>query len=237
MLQFIIIGGLLILSQSFPSTVTAQTSLPYGGGTVYLSFIGTNGEHVLTHANISYERKAELPDPILDWGRIQFVVLKPAGGGGFFRGGGGPIKADGNFGQMVKRAFDHAKRHRNHDLPNGRLGTLFEFIGGVTVRNSKDLEAALAVAFLAIHDNRRTEPVAILGGLDSEGRLIAVTDLKTHLTHVFNFGKRKVIIPSGQKNEIPEALQQHIEKQQIIIIEADTLKDVYALVSSESGQD
>lgn len=234
--HLMIVAVVLIVSFFNSLSVDAEPMGQYSGARVPLSFIGAKDEPVLTYADISYERKTELAEPIMDWRATQVIIQRPAAGGGFFRGGGAPLKPDGNYGQMVMRAFEHAKRLRNRDLPNGRLWTVFEFIGGFTVKDSKDLEAALAVAFLAVHDGRTTEPVMILGGLDSQSRLTAVADLNKHLTFIFNLGNRKVIIPSGQRNEISESLQQAIDKNHLAVIEAATLKDLYDLVATDSSR-
>ena len=160
--------------------------------------------------------------------------MRPIPGGGFFRGIAGPLKPNDNYGQMIMRAFEHAKQLRNRALPNGRFWILFQFYGGVTAKDPKDAEAGLAVAFLAALDGRRIEPVMILGGLDSEGRLTAVDDFNTHVTKTLNLGFRKVIIPLGQGSEISDTLQQRIEKNQLTVIEAATLKDLVALVAAGS---
>lgn len=137
---------------------------------------------------------------------------------------------------MVRRAFEHAKRLRSRDLPNGRAEAVFEVIGAFAVRDAKDLEAALAVAFLAVHNGRAVEPVTILGGLDSQGRLTAVADLNTHLANMIHLGHRKVIIPSGQHNEISGLIQQQIESDHIAVVEAANLEALYTLVTTNSSQ-
>lgn len=234
--RLIIVALLMMLScvsiAAAPAAVIAQTL----GVRVPLSFIGTKGEPVLTYANIAYERKAEFAEPFIDWRATQVVIMRPAAGGGFFRGGGAALKPDGNFGQMMARGFGHAKRLRNRELPNGRLATLFEFIGGFTVKDSKDLEAALAVAFLAAQDGRRLEPVMILGGLDAQGRLTAVADLEKHLTFIHNLGHQKVIIPAGQGSQMSEPIRQAVESNQFAVVEAATLQELYALVASDDSR-
>src|SRR5262249_56355589 len=131
-------------------------------GTLYLSFIGPKGDHVLVHANLGYERQPELAEPVIDWSATQVSILKPAAGGAFVKSGGAPLRPDGEAGQMVVRAFEHAKRLRSRDLLNGRAEALFEVIGAFAVGDAKDLEASLAVAFLAVHTVPSLQPVTIL---------------------------------------------------------------------------
>jgi hypothetical protein len=234
---YMMIMSVALLVPFFNSAILyAEPTAPNSDGKVYLSFIGPKGEHVLVHANVVYERNTELTEPIMDWNATQVAILKPAAGGAFIRSGGAPLKADGDAGQMVLRAFEHAKRLRNRDLTNGRAAAVFEVIGAFTVRDAKDQEAALAVTFLAIHNGRTIEPVTILGGLDSQGRLTPVADFNTHLANMIHLGHRKVIIPLGQRNEISGLLQQHIESDHVAVMEAATLEALYAVVITDSSQ-
>lgn len=233
----VIITTVAFVVPLFNSTMLyAELPAQSSNGTVYLSLIGAKGEHVLAHANVTCERKTDLAEPIMDWGATQVVIMRPTPAGGLFRGAGASLEPEGNVGQMVMRAFEHAMRLRNRDLPNGRVGTVFQVIGGFSVKDSKDLEAALAVTFLAVHNGRGIKPVTILGGLDSQGRLTAVADLNTHLTHMIRLGHREAIIPMGQRKEISEPLQQQIDKLQVAVIEAATLEAVYTLVATDPLQ-
>lgn len=168
---------------------------------------------------------------------MQWAIMRPIVGAGLVRGTAGPLKADDNYRQMIVRAFEHAKQLRTRDLPNGRPSTLFEFVGGLKVKDPQDAEAALAIAFLSVQDRGRIEPIMILGGLDSQGRLTAVADFNAHLTSTFNLGFRKAIVPLGQGSEISEPFQQRIEKDHLTIIEAATLKDLDTLVMTQSPRD
>lgn len=237
MLYMIMIAALLSISLCQTPVVHAEGIPQTSGARVPLSFIGVRGEGVLIYANIVYERKAELVEPILDWGAMQWAIMRPIVGAGLVRGLAGPLKADDNYRQMIVRAFEHAKQLRTRDLPNGRQWALFDFVGGIKVKDPQDAEAALAVALLSVQDGRRIEPIMILGGLDSQGRLTAVADFNAHVTSMFNMGFRKIIVPFGQGSEISGPLQQRIEKNDLTLIEAATLKDLDALVMTKSPQD
>jgi len=230
-----IIAAVALVVPFFDSSMLSAEPAQNSDGTLYLSFIGPKGDHVLVHANLGYERQPELAEPVIDWSATQVSILKPAAGGAFVKSGGAPLRPDGEAGQMVLRAFEHAKRLRSRDLPNGRAEAVFEVIGAFAVRDAKDLEAALAVAFLAVHNGRAVEPVTILGGLDSQGRLTAVADLNTHLANMIHLGHRKMIIPPGQHNEISGLLQQQIESDHIAVVEAANLEALYTLVTTNSS--
>jgi hypothetical protein len=236
MLYMIIVAVALVVPFFDSSMLSAEPTTQNSDGTLYLSFIGPKGDHVLVHANLGYERQPELAEPVIDWSATQVSILKPAAGGAFVKSGGAPLRPDGEAGQMVIRAFEHAKRLRSRDLPNGRAEAVFGVIGAFAVRDAKDLEAALAVAFLAVHNGRAVEPVTILGGLDSQGRLTAVADLNTHLANMIHLGHRKMIIPPGQHNEISGSLQQQIESNHIAVVEAANLEALYTLVTTNSSQ-
>jgi hypothetical protein len=237
MRYMIMIAALLSIFLCQTPAAHAERIPQTSGARVPLSFMGARGESILIYANVVYERKAELVEPILDWGAMQWAIMRPIVGAGLVRGIAGPLKADDNYRQMIVRAFEHAKQLRTRDLPNGRLWTLFEFVGGIKVKDPQDVEAALAIAFLSVQDGRRIEPIMILGGLDSQGRLTAVADFNAHVTSTFNLGFRKVIVPLGQGSEISGPLQQRIEKDHLTIIEAATLKDLDVLVLTESPRD
>src|SRR5690606_892554 len=102
----------------------AESQAPYSDGAVYLSFIGTQGEYIRAQGNLRYTRNAELAEPTLDWSATQVVVMKPNPSGARYRAGGAPIKPEGDFGQTLERAFQHAKRLRNQGKPNGALGII-----------------------------------------------------------------------------------------------------------------
>lgn len=236
MFYMIMIAVALSISLWTTPAVHAERIAQASGARVPLSFIGVRGESILIYANIVYERKTELVEPILDWEATQWAIMRPIVGAGLVRGIAGPLKADNNYRQMITRAFEHAKQLRNRDLPNGRLRTLFDFVGGIKVRDPQDGEAALAVAFLSVQEGRKIEPVMILGGLDSQGRLTAVADFNAHVTSAFNLGFQKIIIPLGQGSEISGPLQQRIDQYHLTVIEAATLKDLAALVMTDPPQ-
>lgn len=225
-MRHVVIALVLILSWlAGKGGGTAQA--PFSDGVVYLSFIGTQGEYIRAQGNLAYERNETLVEPTLDWSGTQIVVMKPNPSGALYRAGGSPVRPEGEFGQTIARAFEQAKRLRDQRQPNGRLTMIFDFVGGVAVRETQGQEAALAVAMLAAQDGRRLQGATILGGLDQQGRMTPVSDLNTHLTNVLKLGQKKVFVAPGQKREISDQLQQHIERDQIAIIEAATLADLY----------
>jgi hypothetical protein len=228
----LIVPALILFWLAGQGAGTAQA--PFSDGVVYLSFIGTQGEYIRAQGNIAYERNETLQEPTLDWSGTQIVVMKPNPSGALYRAGGVPVRPDGEFGQTIVRAVEQAKRLRDQRRPNGRLKIIFDFVGGMAVRETQGQAAALAVAILAAHDGRRLEGATILGGLDAQGRMTPVSDLNAHLANVLKLGQKKVFVAPGQKREISDQLQQHIDQHQIAIIEAATLADLYTLAAGPS---
>jgi len=221
-------NALPVMAQSMAQSSSARVTLP---------FMGVDGRPLVGWAEITYERRPESEEPIIDWSAT-FVYINRRIASGF--GGGrfrvpGRLEIGGEYGQLFGRAAEHAKQLRDRSLPAGRFGINFEFLEGLPVKDPQDLEAAIAVAFLALQDGRSTEPDTILGGLDSQGRLRPVAELNKRLTVIVNLGARKIIIPSGQSDEISGELHQTLYAKYITVTEAATLKDVYDLVAKYPG--
>ncbi len=230
-MRHLMIVAVVILVSFFNSlSVEAQSQDKYSRASVPLTFIGMGGEPLAAHVDITYERKVELTEPIIDWDAT-FVYSVRSFAGGAKIPGGAHLKRNGLYGQLFMRAFEHAKRLRDRGLTDGRFAITFKFIEQLEVKEPQDLEATIAVTFLMLHDGRSSAPGMILGGLDSQSRLKPVADLNTRLTVMLKRGLRKVIIPSGQRKEILDLPQQAIDAGQLEVIEAATLKDVYTLMA------
>lgn len=230
MRHLMIVAIVMIVSFFTSLPVEAQSVLQHSRALVPLSFIGMKGEPLEARMDITYERNAELAEPIIDWDAT-FVYSVRSFAGGAKIPGGARLKRNGLYGQLFTRAFEHAKRLRDRGLPDGRFAITFEFIEQLEVKDPQDLEALIALAFLGLHDGRGFADGMILGGLDSQGRLKPVADLNQRLTVLLKRDVRKVIIPSGQIKEISDLPQQAIDTGKLDVTEAATLKDVYALAT------
>jgi len=98
MLYMIIITVALVVPIFESAMLYAETAAQNSNGTLYLSFIGPKGDHVLVHANLGYERQPQLAEPVIDWSATQVSILKPAAGGAFVKSGGAPLRPDGESG-------------------------------------------------------------------------------------------------------------------------------------------
>lgn len=230
MRHLMIVAVVMIVSFFTSLPVEAQSARQHSRVRAPLSFIGMKGEPIQALADITYDRNAELTEPIIDWDAAFIYSVRSFAGGAKIPGGA-RLKRNGLYGQLFMRAFEHAKRLRDRGLPDGRFAFTFEFIEQLEVKDPQDSEAVIALAFLGLHDGRGFADSLILGGLDAGGRLKPVADLNTHLTVMLKRGIRKVIIPSGQRKEISDLPQQAIDIGKLDVTEAATLKDVYDLMT------
>ena len=230
MRHLMIVAMVMIVSFFTSLPVEAQYVTQHSRVRAPLSFIGMGGEPIQAFANITYDRKAELTEPSIDWDVSSGYSVRSFGDGAKIPGGA-RLKRNGPYGQLFTRAFEHAKRLRDRGLPDGRFAINFEFIEQLEVKDPQDSEAVIALAFLGLHDGRGFAQGVVLGGLDSQGRLTPVADLNQRLTVLLKHNVRKVIIPSGQFKQISDLPQQAIDTGQLEVTEAATLKDLYDLMT------
>ncbi len=63
MLYMIIAAVALVVPFFHSSMLSAEPTAQNSDGTLYLSFIGPKGDHVLVHANLGYERNPNWQNP------------------------------------------------------------------------------------------------------------------------------------------------------------------------------